>query len=330
MTTIPFLCADEEDDNLVSLTSIFNAIKSKLNITPGVTGEWLRPGTVDPSELYVTLKVQREVSTLQLNSYKQFNRIFARPLIVAIRPNDKKVDVDGQHTALLLLASLYPEDLPCFYIDHPKDRSIEDCEKIEAEVFYALNTFRKDPTHVDKMKAGLAFNMPDAVKYNDNLFSCNIYIEGYDYLGDPDGTSMDGEYQWRKAIEKFGTTTVAKACAKLSELQKADNWRYPKRNKKTIVTSIRADMIMILSTLYDFIKRAKIAGKMKDKEKSILNYIDNKLVDFERKKWYNGISGASTGIIGALRIINSHNESAGSTVIGDSLLRQFGLIDPSK
>ena len=328
MTTIPFLCADEEDDNLVSLTSIFNAIKSKLNITPGVTGEWLRPGTVDPSELYVTLKVQREVSTLQLNSYKQFNRIFARPLIVAIRPNDKKVDVDGQHTALLILASLYPEDLPCFYIDHPKDRSIEDCEKIEAEIFYALNTFRKDPTHVDKMKAGLAFNMPDAVKYNDNLFSCNIYIEGYDYLGDPEGTPMDGEYQWRKAIEKFGTTTVAKACAKLSELQKADHWRHPKKNKT--VTSIRADMIMILSTLYDFIKRAKIAGKMKDKEKSILNYIDNKLVDFERKKWYNGISGASTGIIGALRIINSHNESAGSTVIGDSLLKQFGLIDPSK
>ncbi len=328
MTTIPFLCADEEDDNLVSLTSIFNAIKSKLNITPGVTGEWLRPGTVDPSELYVTLKVQREVSTLQLNSYKQFNKTFARPLIVAIRPNDKKVDVDGQHTALLILASLHPEDLPCFYIDHPKDRSIEDCEKIEAEVFYALNTFRKDPTHVDKMKAGLAFNMPDAVKYNDNLFSCNIYIEGYDYLGDPEGTPMDGEYQWRKAIEKFVTTTVAKACAKLSELQKADHWRHPKKNKT--VTSIRADMIMILSTLYDFIKRAKIAGKMKDKEKSILNYIDNKLVDFERKKWYNGISGASTGIIGALRIINSHNESAGSTVIGDSLLKQFHLVDPSK
>ena len=91
MTTIPFLCADEEDDNLVSLTSIFNAIKSKLNIIPGVTGEWLRPGTVDPSELYVTLKVQREVSTLQLNSYKQFNKAFARickypflPLIVWI------------------------------------------------------------------------------------------------------------------------------------------------------------------------------------------------------------------------------------------------------
>ena len=328
MTTIPYLCADEEDDNLVSLTSIFNAIKSKLNITPGITGEWLRPGTVDPSELYVTLKVQREVSTLQLNSYKQFNRAFARPLIVAIRPNDKKVDVDGQHTALLILASLYPEDLPCFYIDHPKDRSIEDCEKIEAEIFYALNTFRKDPTHVDKMKAGLAFNMPDAVKYNDNLFSCNIYIEGYDYLGDPEGTPMDGEYQWRKAIEKFGTTTVAKACAKLSELQQNEHWRVPKKNK--VVTSIRADMIMILSTLYDFIKRAKIAGKMKDKEKSILNYIDNKLVDFERKKWYNGISGASTGIIGALRIVNSHNESAGSTVIGESLLKQFGLVDPSK
>ena len=64
------------------------------------------------------------------------------------------------------------------------------CLEIEAAVFYALNNNRKDPTHVDKMKAGLAFGLPDAVKYNDNLFSCNIYIEGYDYLGDPDGTPL--------------------------------------------------------------------------------------------------------------------------------------------
>ena len=331
MTQAPILIADDEgnqDENLVSLESIFNEIKSKLEVEPGIVGEWLRPGTVNPWELYVTLKIQREISTLQLNSYRQFNRVFARPLIVAIRPSGKKVDVDGQHTALLDLASLFPEDLPCFFIDHPKDRSIEDCEKIEAEIFYALNNNRKDPTHVDKMKAGLAFNLPEAVTYNNNLFECGVYIEGYDYLGDPEGIPMCGEYQWRKAIEKYGISIVSKACTKLIELQKADLWRNPKKKKE--VTSIRADMVMIFSTLYDFIKKAKIAGKMKDKETSLNRFIDTRITLDKRDKWYKGISGASTGVVGALRIIEAHNQSAGSVTIGPSLCAQFGLIDPTK
>ena len=43
-----------------------------------------------------------------------------------------------------------------------------------------------------------------------------------------------------------------------------------------------------------------------------------------------GISGASTGVVGALRIIEAHNQTAGSVTIGPSLCAQFGLIDPTK
>ena len=31
----------------------------------------------------------------------------------------------------------------------------------------------------DKMKAGLAFGLPDAVKYNDNLVECGVYINQF-------------------------------------------------------------------------------------------------------------------------------------------------------
>ena len=43
MTTIPYLEGpefDDEDDDLVSLTSIFNEIKSKLKIEKGIVYEW--------------------------------------------------------------------------------------------------------------------------------------------------------------------------------------------------------------------------------------------------------------------------------------------------
>ena len=115
----------------------------------------------------------------------------------------------------------------------------------------------------------------------------------------------------------------------LIKLQEHKYWRTPKGLKgKKEVLSIRADMVLMLSTLYDFIERAKIDGKMKNKDISINNFIDNKLTEKVRKTWYGGISGASTGIIGALRIIAQHNEHPQSTTIGPDLLKKYGLVDP--
>ena len=59
MTTIPYLEGPEfdyEEDDLVSLPSIFNEIKSKLKIEKGIFGHWLKPGQVDPQRLYVSRK----------------------------------------------------------------------------------------------------------------------------------------------------------------------------------------------------------------------------------------------------------------------------------
>lgn len=324
---------ETRSDGLVSLESIFNAIKHKLKIKPGKIGQWLKPGLVSSKELFVTHKIQRDLSTQQINSYGQFNRMFARPIVVGVRPNGTLVCDDGQHTAILEMASCVggelPEQLPAYFIDHPSDRSDEECEKIEAEVFYAYNSYRKDPSYVDRMKAGLAFELPEAVEYNKNLFKCGIYIEGYDYLGDPDGTPMEGEYQWRSAIKNFGIDIVKKSCETLAKLQEHENWKTPKGSKgKKEVLSIRADMVLMLSTLYDFVEKAKIDGKMKYKDISINNFIDNKLTEQVRKTWYGGISGASTGIIGALRIINEHNKYPQSTNIGTELLKKYGLVDP--
>ena len=323
----------ESDDELTPLTEIYERLKDKLKTPQGKTGEYLRPGTVVGEELHICKRVQREIATRQINSYGQYNRLYARHLIVAIRPNKKKVDIDGQHTALLEMAARrgdvnLADNMPCLYIDHPKDRSLDDCIKVESEVFYAYNSYRKDPSYVDKMKTGRNFDVPEALEYDNNLIDCGVYIEGYDFLGDTDGVALESEYQWRQAIKKYGAVTTAKACQKLAELQKHPNWAFDLKKKP--VDSIRADMVYMLACLYDFMKRAKSDGKMKRKYESLENFINTKMTDKVRKFWYKGISGASTNIEGALRIIEQHNETPGSVVIGLDLLKQYKMVITTK
>tara|TARA_Y100000004_G_scaffold23619_1_gene23959 strand:+ start:239 stop:1228 length:990 start_codon:yes stop_codon:yes gene_type:complete len=320
--------SNEFDDDLTPLTEIYKQVEKKLKTPQGKTGEYLRSGTVQAEELYICKRVQREIATRQLNSYGQYNRLYARHLIVAIRPGGTKINLDGQHTALLEMASRradlsLAENLPCLYIDHPEDRTIKDCIRIESEVFFAYNSYRKDPSYVDKMKTGRNFDVPEALEYDNNLIDCGVYIEGYDFLGDTDGIPMAGEYQWRQAIKKYGAVITAKACKKLGELQQHPSWKTDKKGKP--VTAIRADMVYMLACLYDFMKKAKSDGKMKLKYQSLENFINTKMVDKTRQFWYKGISGATTNIEGALRIIQEHNDTPGAVVIGQDLLNQYEM-----
>ena len=322
------VAVDEIEDDLTPLTEIYKQVEKKLKTPQGKTGEYLRSGTVQAEELYICKRVQREIATRQINFYGQFNRLYARHLIVAIRPGGKKVNIDGQHTALLEMASRrgdanLAEDLPCLYIDHPVDRTIDECVRIESEVFFAYNSYRKDPSYVHKMKTGRNFDVPEALEYDSNLIDCGVYIEGYDFLGDTDGIPMQSEYQWRQAIKNYGAVTTAKACKKLGELQQHANWKTDKKGKP--VTSIRADMVYMLACLYDFMKRAKYDGKLNLKYQSLDDFINTKMVDKTRQFWYKGISGATTNIEGALRIIQEHNDIPGAVVIGQDLLKQYKM-----
>ena len=338
---IPFLY-DEVDsvetesyveEGLIPLTDIYKRVEKKHKTPQGKIGEYLQPGTVLGEELYISPKVQRDIATRQINIYGQYNREYVRDLIVAIRPDGKKVDIDGQHTALLEMASRrgkvdLAEPMPCKYIIHPQNRTLDECIRVESEIFFAYNSYRKDPSYVDKMKTGRNFEVPEALEYDNNLIDCGIYIEGYDFLGDTDGISMEGEYQWRQAIKKYGAVTVAKACKKLGELQKHNNWSTDKKGKS--IESIRADMVYMLSAIYDFMKRAKADGKMKDKYESINKFINEGLVLKNRSHWYKGISGATVHIEGAIRIIDEHNSGVGCVTIGETLLKQYNLVITTK
>ena len=69
---------------------------------------------------------------------------------------------------------------------------------------------------------------------------------------------------------------------------------------------------------------------MKSKYKSLENFIDNNMIQKTRQFWFKGISGATTNIEGALRIIEQHNETPGAVVIGPDLLKQYKMVIPKR
>ena len=70
--------SNDSDDDLTPLTEIYKQVEKKLKTPQGKTGDYLRAGTVQAEELYICKRVQREIATRQLNSYGQFNRLYAR------------------------------------------------------------------------------------------------------------------------------------------------------------------------------------------------------------------------------------------------------------
>ena len=47
--------------------------------------------------------------------------------------------------------------------EHDEDATLEQCEEIEAEIFFALNTQRKKLSKIDEIRAGVVFDEPTSI-----------------------------------------------------------------------------------------------------------------------------------------------------------------------
>ena len=175
--------------------------KGKLSkIAQGAKGEWLQNENHDPNTLSISKFYQRQFSALALNDYKQFNRELARPIVISIRPKHlggAKMVIDGQHTAGLAICS---GDL--LYL--PEEYNLMECIERESRLFHAYNTKRKNPTAIDKIRAGLCFDDPKAVLFNDILESCNLQIDGLGDLPNGDELASSGAARFIKTVDQFG------------------------------------------------------------------------------------------------------------------------------
>ena len=302
---------------LLSLVDIAQDCRSKVSkFRIGALGEFLRYEELSLNDLKILKLYQRDIGWSEINNqYKQFDRRYCVAVIVAKRPNGDYVVVDGQHKVLMAIWSEQVTKIPCMILDHESNATIEQCEAIESELFYALNAKRKNPNYVDKMRAGYIFKLPEAVEYNNNLSACGVFVEN---LGDVDGYQLNGEYQWRQAVKKYELQIVIKAVNFAKHFDK--NW---KKNE------VRGDIVYGISALLNFLENGK--KELNGRVDKVINFMVRYVPTRRVKVWYDGISGSRTDILIARRIIKAYKDDSSTSKtnsIKEETLSKYGLPDP--
>ena len=140
------------------------------------------PGGLKVSKLY-----QRMLSVFAVKKYKQLDLKLLIPAVVARRPKSLGKNggdwlIDGQHKAVLyFLSGVDTEGInfPVMVYEHEEDATLEECERIEAEIFYALNTQRKKLSKIDEIRAGVVFDEPVSIWVERILKQFNMNVDGF-------------------------------------------------------------------------------------------------------------------------------------------------------
>lgn len=141
----------------------------------------------DPGALKVSKLYQRLLSVHAVKNYKKLNLKLLVPAVVARRPrslgkNSGDWLIDGQHKAVLYFLSGAKKEgvhFPVMIFEHDRDATLEECEKHEAEIFYALNTQRRKLSKIDEIRAGVVFDEPVSIWVERMLKTFNIQADGF-------------------------------------------------------------------------------------------------------------------------------------------------------
>lgn len=143
-------------------------------------------------DLKVSSLYQRLLSILCIKKYKKLDLKLLIPAVIARRPKELGNNsgdwlIDGQHKAVLHYLSGVMNNSICFpamvYV-HEENATLEECEKIEAEIFYALNTQRKKLSKIDEIRAGVVFKDSTSLWVERILTGFHLHIDGFGYDGE--------------------------------------------------------------------------------------------------------------------------------------------------
>ena len=296
---------------------------------------------LDPNDLSISKFYQRQFSVNALNSYKIFNHQLARDVVVAVRPKalgGHKLVIDGQHTAGLAIYSGAVDKIKCNVLYHPEDRSKEECIRVEGELFHAYNTQRKNPSMIDKYRAGLCFDEPQAVQFNNRLQSCNLQVDG---LGDLDGDSLatSGATRFDKCIKQYDTDEVDYGAF----INKAVNfirrtWGTPAKSKTTddkgneivSVFKYRDDLIHGLTTLLVLIEigvDANGKGLSTQQENDFKTWLEQECTKKPINLYVSNTGGGNSHYKIAHRFLQEYNTFADYASITHNWAHENGVWD---
>ena len=167
--------------------------QAKKWIINGAHGKKLRYVEFDDvSNIKVSTQYQRDFSPAAIKEFTQLNRMLLVPGVIARRPlylGEQGGDwcLDGQHKGVffqLAEAKASGETYPAMLLEHDDDATLEQCLKLEAELFHALNSKRRKLSKIDIIRAGVLFDDPEACWILTVMEALNLHCDRFGSLND--------------------------------------------------------------------------------------------------------------------------------------------------
>ena len=203
----------------------------------------------DVSNIKVSTQYQRDFSPACIKDFAQLNRMLLVPGVIARRPEylgEQGGDwcLDGQHKGVffqLAEAKASGEKYPAMLLEHDDDATLEQCLRLEAELFYALNVKRRRLSKIDIIRSGIHFDDPEACwiltvmealkvhcdnfgSVEDDALELKSFNQFYimstsDYrIGKGIQHHIDGARLWREVfVENFVTGSTLRGCTYTQE-----------------------------------------------------------------------------------------------------------------
>jgi len=266
-------------------------------------------------DLVVDKKYQRYINESFIKKARRkggFKPDLTRPLIIAKRPQKlggQNVIVDGQHTgclATVYLAGDGTQEVPCqipSVLQHPEDRSLNECETVESEFFDDTNYLRNNPNAIARLRAGVASGNVKALAWEETFASIGVNVEK---IGAPEGHEVYGLSKLQTSINKYGSTYTKQAVelyASTIKYSTSDVWKHP----------LQGPLILGLAAAYHFIDNYAGNG---DKKRGFINFLENHLTTRNPKEWTEKTSGVIMDqLILEDKLVESYNSAVRFGVI---------------
>jgi hypothetical protein len=332
----------------MSETKTIEELVKKYHIKPNVitkemAGEPLKYELLRSSDLKVDAEYQRLISKVTIEKCGHLRRDLLASILVSRRPEslgDWSGDFvfDGQHKTIMHYVSGIEEEgddttwLPCQVKVWPEEYTLDEIRKGEADLFIKHNTWRKNPTQVDKYRSEAFFGNEEALKIESVLKNLNLQIDGF-------GSSED-DAKKLKTPNPFFRCVLQDLEMKKFKTEAAQShytyfWMRAALKQYTITfpkdTVIHGQVLRTLLLAIMFAEEGLTNGTQRKFKKflneSLLRYYNSTNLI----KNYGGFSGPS--YILHDRIINSYNTMEGNLVgqgaqtIGPETLLSASAID---
>lgn len=181
----------------------------------------------------------------------------------------------------------------------------------------------KNPTAIDKIRAGLCFDDPKAVRFNDILESCNLQIDGLGDLPNGDELASSGAARFIKTVDQYGDeyrAYIVKAvnCIRRIFGGKNNGFKY------------RDDLIHGLTTLLVFLDegRDKKCTKLNGRRTAMLAWLETSWEHVGIQPIVQNTAGGNTHFKIVHKFIEFYNNTAEKNMaISKDFLHMNGIWD---